>query len=150
MIRPLGKDDAPACDAIVAGLPGWFGNAEGVRDCAHAVRTQEGLVDERAGHIRGFLTIRRTYRATAEITWMAVDVRDRAGGAGTELLRALADRLRPDGVRLLAVKTLSDRQDPGPEYAATRGFYLTRGFEPVAELDIWGPDNPCQLLVKVL
>jgi hypothetical protein len=51
-------------------------------------------------------------------------------------------------VSLLAVKTLSDRVDPGPEYAATRAFYLARGFIPVQELDIWGPDNAAQLLVK--
>lgn len=40
--------------------------------------------------------------------------------------------------------------DPGPEYAATRAFYLARGFRPMAELDIWGPENPCQLLGRRL
>jgi hypothetical protein len=48
----------------------------------------------------------------------------------------------------LTVKTLSDREDPGPEYAQTRAFYLAVGFVPVAELDIWGPENPCQLLAR--
>ena len=49
------------------------------------------------------------------------------------------------------MKTLSDREgDPGPEYGATRAFYLARGFRPAAELDLWGPDNPCQLLARTL
>ena len=49
----------------------------------------------------------------------------------------------PDDARLLAVKTLSDREgDPGPEYGATRAFYLARGFRPAAELDLWGAGQP--------
>ena len=44
------------------------------------------------------------------------------------------------------VKTLSDRTDPGPEYAATRAFYLAKGFTPAAELDLFGPENPIQLM----
>jgi hypothetical protein len=61
-------------------------------------------------------------------------------------VRSATDR----GVCLLVVKTLSDREDPGSEYAATRAFYLARGFIPVQELDVWGPENPAQLLVKPL
>jgi hypothetical protein len=64
------------------------------------------------------------------------------------LLHELERRLSADGVRMIIVKTLSAREDPGPEYAATRAFYLARGFVPVIELDIWGPRNPAQVLVK--
>ena len=49
---------------------------------------------------------------------------------------------------MLVVKTLSDREDPGTEYVQTRAFYLGIGFTPAAELDIWGPENPCQLLAR--
>jgi hypothetical protein len=49
------------------------------------------------------------------------------------------------------VKTLSDREgDPGPEYGATRAFYLERGFRPAAELDLWGPGDSCQPLARSL
>jgi hypothetical protein len=50
------------------------------------------------------------------------------------------------------VKTLSDRTDPGPEYAETRAFYLAMDFVPVAELDLDppGPENPIQLLALPL
>ena len=47
---------------------------------------------------------------------------------------ALNDQLRTHGDRLVLVKTLSDRSDPGPEYAETRAFYLAMGFVPVAEV----------------
>jgi GNAT superfamily N-acetyltransferase len=150
VIRSLEPPDATTCDAIVAGLPAWFGDATGIRECADAVRSQDGLVaDEGKGPV-AFLTFERRSPGVAEITWMAVEAERRSTGLGTSLLDEALLRLRAGGVSLLLVKTLSDREDPGPAYAATRGFYLARGFLPVAELEIWGPENPCQLLAKPL
>ena len=81
---------------------------------------------------------------------MAVRADRRARGVGSALVEELGSVL-PDEAEVLFVKTLSDREgDPGPEYAATRAFYLARGFRPMAELDIWGPENPCQLLGRRL
>ena len=81
---------------------------------------------------------------------MAVHRDHRRSGHGRALMDAVAKELAGRGVQLLLVKTLSDREDPGPEYAETRAFYLASGFIPVMELDIWGPDNPCQALALVL
>jgi len=149
MLRELrAESDAEACDAIIAGLPEWFGLESGIRMCAEAVRTQAGLVREHDGAIDGFLTFDRPHAGTAEITWMAVRADTRGGGIGTELLEGLATRAARDGTKLILVKTLSDRSETGAAYEATRGFYLSRGFVPVAELDIWGPENPCQLLAR--
>jgi GNAT superfamily N-acetyltransferase len=150
MIRPLEPRDAEACDAIVAGLPDWFGNADGIREAAEAVRSHEGLVAEEDDAVVGFLTLVHPYRTTSEISWMAVRRGHRRAGVGRALVYAAVDALAARGVRLLTVKTLSDREDPGPEYAQTRAFYLATGFLPVAELDIWGPQNRCQLLAKPL
>jgi GNAT superfamily N-acetyltransferase len=150
-IRPLEHDrDAEACDAVVASLPDWFGLEEGIREAAELVRTAPGLVAETDGEVSGFVTHAPRSSAAVEITWIAVHARHRGSGIGTALLASLAEQVRSAGVRLLVVKTLSDREDPGPEYAATRAFYLARGFIPVQELDIWGPENPAQLLVKPL
>ena len=135
-IRALTPDlDAQACDAIVASLPGWFGLEEGIREAADLVRTTPGLVADVDGTTVGFVTYAPRSPGAWEITWLAVHAVYRGTGVGT-------------GVGLVVVKTLSDRQDPGPEYAATRAFYLARGFIAVQELDIWGPENPAQLLVK--
>jgi GNAT superfamily N-acetyltransferase len=147
VVRPLAPDDAERCDAIVAGLPQWFGVEEGIRQCRDAVRSQPGLVAQAAGgDVVGFLTVQDTEPNARDITWMAVDASRRRAGVGRALIDALRDGARADGIRRLDVKTLSDREDPGPEYAQTRAFYLAMGFVPVAELDIWGPDNPAQLL----
>jgi len=89
---------------------------------------------------------------SAEITWIAVHADARGAGVGTELVDELTTQLRREDKRLLFVKTLSDREDPGPDYAATRAFYLARGFVPAAELDLDPPDpeNPIQLMVLSL
>jgi GNAT superfamily N-acetyltransferase len=150
VIRPLEPRDAEACDAIVASLREWFGIDDSIRDAANAVRSQEGLVAEEDGVVVGFLTLVHPYPTTSEISWMAVRRDRHRTGVGVMLVNATAERLRRRGVRLLTVKTLSDREDPGPEYAQTRAFYLATGFMPVAELDIWGPRNPCQLLARPL
>jgi ribosomal protein S18 acetylase RimI-like enzyme len=147
-IRPLDPTDAPSCDAIIASLPDWFGLQEGIDECVKAVRTQPGLVCERDDRVVGFLTVVRPSDVTAEISWLAVHAGDRGNGMGTKLVEGLAADLSGTGVRLLLVKTLSDREDPGPEYAATRAFYLARGFRPAAELDLFGPENPIQLLSR--
>ena len=48
------------------------------------------------------------------------------------------------------MKTLAP-SDPDPSYAATRAFYAAVGFLPLEELpQVWGPQNPCLLMVKAL
>ena len=66
------------------------------------------------------------------------------------MIDAISEQRRADGDRILLVKTLSDREDPGPEYAETRAFYLAMGFLPVMELPDDDPDNPIQLLALPL
>jgi rhodanese-related sulfurtransferase/GNAT superfamily N-acetyltransferase len=146
-VRPLYADDAPACDAIIAALPDWFGDEHGIRECAEAVRTQPGFVTTVDDTVAGFLTVTKPRAQVAEISWMAVHPDHRAEGHGRALVDALVRTLHDDGTRFLAVKTLSDR-DPYPPYAQTRAFYEAMGFLPLMDLDIWGPENPALLLVR--
>jgi ribosomal protein S18 acetylase RimI-like enzyme len=99
--------DADVCDAIVAGLPDWFGNAQGIADCAAAVRSHEGLVSDEAGRVVAFLTWQLAANRVAEVTWMAVRADTRRRGHGRMLMDELTVRLRSGGVRELRVKTLS-------------------------------------------
>jgi len=148
-VRELEPRDAAACDAIVAGLPEWFGNEQGIRECALAVRSHAGIVATDEAGV-GFLTwTHDRERDVAEITWMAVRADLRRHGIGRSLLGALIDRLREEQVHRLDVKTLSERASY-PPYAETRGFYLANGFEWVAELDIWDEDDPAVLLSRSL
>jgi GNAT superfamily N-acetyltransferase len=150
VIRPLSPDDAEACDAIIQSLPDWFGDPTGRRECAQAVRSQDGLVAlDDSGRVVAFCTWITSDATTAEISWMAVRSGRRRRGVGKALLDALARQLARAGTRSLLVKTLSSR-DPYPPYAETRAFYLANGFTAVEELDIWGPENPAVLLRREL
>jgi hypothetical protein len=81
-IRPLRRTDAERCDLIVASLPYHFGQEDGRRACAQAVRSQSGLVAVLDDTVVGFLTLQRHFDHAAEITWMAVHADHRHHASG--------------------------------------------------------------------
>lgn len=153
-LRPLTPRDADACDAIVASLPYHFGQEEGRRECAAAVRTQRGLVAERDGEVVGFVTVEPRFEAAAEITWMAVHAERRRGGVGRALMDRLAADLEAERRRLLLVLTVSPN-DPPDEiddgYQATRAFYAASGFALARDFGgYWGGGDTPVLMIRVL
>jgi GNAT superfamily N-acetyltransferase len=152
-VRGLRPGDGPACDVVITSLPYHFGLASGREACARAVRRQDGLVALVDRDVVGFLTWRPWYRASREITWMAVRADRRGAGVG----RALLDRFARESAghaRDLVVSTLSEATpEPGVEdgYARTRRFYERIGFEPVWEpAGWWDEDNQAVLMVRRL
>lgn len=141
-VRPLEPRDAPACDAIMATLPDFFGHQGGLDAAADAVRTQAGQVAEDGRRIVAFATWEPRNRYTAEITWMAVTRERRHGGIGTTLVEVVCKELRKRGFRLaLAMTSAAPKMIGGDDtYGPTRQFWLARGFLPLAELDIWDTD----------
>jgi ribosomal protein S18 acetylase RimI-like enzyme len=153
-VRPLAADDAAACDAIVVGLPYHFGQEQGRRDCAVAVRRDPGLVAVEGGEIVGFLTYVPRFDEAAEITWMAVRADRRRRGVGHALIERLTVELHAAGRRILLVLTVSP-SDPGPEpddgYQSTRAFYRSVGFALGRDLPReWEGGDTAVLLVKSL
>jgi ribosomal protein S18 acetylase RimI-like enzyme len=144
-VRPLVPSDAAACDAIVDGLPYHFGNEEGRRMCAAAVRASPGLVATHAGDVVAFLTLARHHAQSAEITWLAVRADLRRHGIGRTLVDRAAEELRDEGRRLLLAFTVSSVGDEdGPEggYAATRAFYRRAGFIEARDVpELWDGDR---------
>ncbi len=152
-IRPLEVADAPACDEIIRSLPYHFGDEDGQRQCAEAVRGSPGLVAVRDDQVVGFLTVAHNFESTSEITWMAVHARHRGQGMGRALVDRLTGQLRGEGRRLLLVLTVSSLdEEPGVDdgYQRTRAFYRSVGFLPARELpDLW-PGDKALLLVMPL
>ena len=147
IVRPLAPDDAPACDAIIAGLPDFFGLESGIKACAEAVRTEPGLIAAGdAGVPLGFLTIEHPFPGCAEISWMAVERSKRGNGIGTALVERCAADEAAAGASLLLVMTSGDSQ----EYEATRGFYRARGFLPAKTFPGWWEGDLPLLLVRPL
>jgi GNAT superfamily N-acetyltransferase len=152
-IRPLTIDDAPACGAIIASLPYFFGDPDGVRDCAAAVRSQPGYVATIGAEVAAFLTIERHDPESAEITWMGAHADHRRHGLGRQLIDRAASDLASDGARMLCVLTLgpSVPEDTADNYAGTRAFYQSCGFVPLRELELrsWN-DGYALMLARAL
>jgi GNAT superfamily N-acetyltransferase len=152
-IRGLQPNDAEACDAIVAGLPYFFGDPGGIEQCRKAVRTQPGLVATDGGELVGFVTIARYPGTSAEITWMAIRADRRRQGVGRLLIERTAREMVAEGCSLLFVLTLgpSVPEDVEDSYAGTRAFYAEMGFIPLREFSLrdWS-DEAALLLVLPL
>lgn len=139
-VRPLNAtDDAAACDAVLVSLPYFFGDPDGQRDCALAVRSQPGFVATVDGEVAGFITLLQhlpDIGGSTEITWMAVQADHRRHGLGAMLIDAAVERCREDGVPMLSVLTLglSVPEEAGDNYEGTRAFYRRVGFVPLREL----------------
>jgi GNAT superfamily N-acetyltransferase len=138
------------CARILADLPEYFALEQSNRAYAAAAETLPSFVASADGRGAGLLLLRQTSDVAVELHLIAV-LRDFHGvGMGGALVRAAQAHLRAAGVRWFHVKTLSPR-DPDPNYAQTRAFYAAMGFEPLEEIvEVWGPRNPCLLLVMRL
>ena len=144
-LRPLQPADAAGCEAVMASLPDWFGDEDGLADCAKAVRGGEGWVAVDGGDVVGFLTLERPYPRSADITWLAVRA-DRRGGIGSALVERACAELAAGGCDLVVALTVSvnDPTEVGETpYAETRAFWAHAGFAPARDFPgYWEGDLP--------
>ena len=83
---------------------------------------------------------------TYDLYWIAVDRAAQGTGCGTGLLSEVERRLEALHARMLVVET-SSRSD----YAATRGFYLKRGYVEAARVrEFYAPEDDRIILTKRL
>jgi GNAT superfamily N-acetyltransferase len=150
-----------AAERILRALPDWFGIESALQDYVRAADELETFVvivsrpacggrEYRPDQALGFVTVRETSPDALELHVMGVLPAWHRRGAGRALTERVAAYARGEGYSLLHVKTLAPSH-PDPGYAATRAFYQTVGFRPLVVLPhVWGPENPCLLLVRPL
>ncbi len=157
----LGQGEA--AERILRALPGWFGIEASVLDYIRAADELDTLVavvarpacggqirEVRPDQVIGFITLRETSADALELHVMGVLPSWRRRGVGRALVERAASYARAEGYSLLHVKTLAPSH-PDTGYAATRAFYVSVGFRPLEEMpQVWGPENPCLLLVRPL
>ena len=81
-----------------------------------------------------------------ELYWIAVHHSSRQKKLGSSLLKAVEDKVRELGGKILWIETAGR-----PLYAPTEGFYKRNGYELAASLkDFYSPGDPKQVYVKVL
>ena len=149
LIRDLTAADVTGCDAVIASLPTFFGDPDGIREYREAVRSQQGVVAVRGGMVAGFVTLLFHFPESAEVTWMAVHAEHRRGGIGRRLMDAAAERAAAQGARMLSVLTLgpSVPEQHADNYGGTRAFYRAMGFVPLRELGLRSWNNAAALIL---
>lgn len=155
----LGQGEA--AERILRALPGWFGLEDSVQEYVRAADELETFVavvsrpacgghEFRPDQVLGFVTLKETSESAVELHVMGVLPAWRRRGAGRALVERAAAYARAEGFSLLHVKTLAPSH-PDEGYAETRAFYQAMGFRPLEVLpQVWGPENPCLLLVRPL
>lgn len=131
---------------ILEALPDWFGIPE----------AREKYIENSASELFfaafdrvtpvGFLTLKRTGEATAELAVMGVLKEYHRRGVGRVLFEAAKARAVELGYAFLQVKTV--QMGRYPEYDATNRFYLALGFQEFEVFPtLWDEWNPCQIYV---
>lgn len=149
MIRPLRDKDRPQCEQTLRSLPDWFGIEQAIVEYATAAGRLETYVADIAGVAVGFLSLAQHNAQSAEIHVMAIRSEFHGIGLGRELLEEAERALVARSSEYLQVKTLGPSR-PSKCYERTRGFYWRMGFRPLEETALWGPVNPCLIMVKHL
>lgn len=134
---------------ILEALPEWFGIPE-AREEYIENSARELFVAAYEGETPvGFLTLKRTGEATAELAVMGVKKEYHRQGVGRALFEAAKARAKELGYAFLQVKTV--RMGRYPEYDATNRFYLALGFREFEVFPkLWDEWNPCQIYVMYI
>ncbi len=133
---------------ILSALPDWFGIPEANEHYVEAASVLPGYVAVNADDlVVGIALIKRDYPESADLNLIAVDPGYHRRGVGSALLTAIEADLAADGVRLFQVHTVGPSYED-EHYAATREFYLRRGFLRLQEFDQLDWDGPTLVLVK--
>lgn len=149
-VEQLESGGGGLCRRILSELPEWFGIPEAVDEYAERADELPCFAAYAGDEAVGLATVERGTSAAAEIHVMAVLPEHHGRGLGKRLVAAAEEYARAQGCSFLLVKTLSSRRR-NAHYERTRHFYLSAGFEPLAELpELWGPENPCLLFGKYL
>lgn len=134
------------CEEVLQALPEWFEVKSAVLEYIEKVKGTLFFVLFDGGAARGFISVVDVNDEDSEIYVMGIKPELHRQGIGTKLLNTVKRELIARGKRNLLVKTLSDKR-PDEQYDKTKKFYLKAGFVPLCELDIWGPENPCLLMI---
>lgn len=143
------KEKTALARAILEGLPDWFGIPEAREEYIQNSASELFFAAFEGEAPVGFLTLKPTGEATAELAVMGVRKERHRQGVGRALFEAAKARAKALGYVFLQVKTV--QMGRYPEYDATNRFYLALGFREFEVFPtLWDEWNPCQIYVMYL
>ena len=134
---------------ILEALPDWFGIRESREEYINASGTWTFFAAYRQGSPAGFLCLKETGKATAELAVMGVLSEYHRQGIGRALFEAAREEAVRRGYRFLQVKTVA--MGYYETYDRTNRFYQSMGFQEFEVFpELWDRANPCQIYVMGL
>lgn len=145
-----GESKSNITDSLLRQLPEWFGIEESIIEYVDNVKDTIFYVAFDNDKLIGFLSLKSNNEYTLEIYVMGIIKEYQKKGIGKKLMDEVAQYSQDKDYKLLMVKTLGESH-PNKYYKKTRGFYKNVGFYPIEEIkEIWGEQNPCLLMVRIL
>jgi len=135
---------------ILRSLPKWFSFEKAIIDYIEAVKSQLFFTAYNKNKPVGFISIQLINKLDAEIHVMGILEDYQSKGIGKQLLKTSEINLKKKKIKFIFVKTLSSKKR-NKFYANTRKFYIHNGFYPLEETTkVWGKENPCLILAKII
>ncbi|MBR5751394.1 MAG: GNAT family N-acetyltransferase [Clostridia bacterium] len=135
--------------AVLEDLTDWFGVAESREKYIRESAGQTLLAAFDGDEPAGFVCLKRTGNATAELAVLGVKRKYHRQGAGRALCLKAMELAAREGFSFLQVKTV--KMGVYEDYDATNRFYLSLGFKEFEVFPLlWDERNPCQVYVMSL
>lgn len=149
-INLLNADEAEkACREITRSLPEYFGIPEANERYAIGVKELPTFGAKLNNICIGLISCEMPFPNNVNIYWMAVRKEYQGHGIGSALLKYAEDYCLKQHCVSMTVETLSP-SEKDPNYLKTYKFYLGNGFDPLFELNTYGPDFKMVYLYKQL
>ena len=134
---------------ILLQLPEWFGVPESTISYITGVKDKPFWATYMDDTPIGFIALKETSPATAEIYVMGVLPERHRSGAGRALYEAFENYAQEKDYSFIQVKTV--RKGYWASYDETNKFYVAMGFKELECFpDYWDKSNPCQIYIKAI
>ena len=133
---------------VLKDLPEWFGIPESTQAYIEGATTLQVWAAYQKSDLTGFVSLSYSSEDCAEIDCLGVKKSYQGRKIGSQLLANLESEARKK-VDYLQVKTVAEGSNK--DYDRTNVFYRSLGFKKLEIFpQLWGSQNPCQILIKKL
>ena len=131
---------------VLKDLPEWFGIPESTQAYIEEAKDLQVWATYQESDLTGFVSLAYSSEDCAEIDCLGVKKAYQGRGIGSQLLATLESEANKN-VDFLQVKTVAEGSKK--DYDRTNVFYRSLGFKKLEIFpQLWGPQNPCQILIK--
>ena len=135
-------------DEVLKDLPEWFGVPESTQAYIEGAKDLQVWAAYQESDLTGFVSLSYSSEECAEIDCLGVKKSYQGRKIGSQLLATLESEARKK-VDYLQVKTVAEGSNK--DYDRTNVFYRSLGFKKLEIFpQLWGSQNPCQILIKKL